>query len=236
VLAGRSSYNSLTGPRIIFILTPVRAELDLRPEVRPDEPDDVLRSRLLQAAAQVFARQGYEGTKIMDIVREAGLSTGAVYGRFRSKNELLRAAIIEQAGHVAHVDESGITRVADVIARMGRHTTGALSTEESVRLEAFVVARREPEIAQAIKDASATSRHSMQPLVDAATKDGTVAADIDPEAVLFFLRTVGLGLLLQRSAGLPGPDPRAWRTLVRRVVDSFGEGTQAASPEGGSHP
>ena len=42
----------------------------------------------------MFAREGYDGTKILDIVQEAGLSTGAVYSRFRSKNELLRAAVI----------------------------------------------------------------------------------------------------------------------------------------------
>src|SRR5690348_145367 len=53
-----------------------------------DGVDHPIRVRLLDAAARVFARQGYEGTKIMDIVRESGLSTGAVYGRFRSKNDL----------------------------------------------------------------------------------------------------------------------------------------------------
>ena len=52
------------------------------------------RDQLLDAASRVFAREGYDGTKILDIVREAGLSTGAVYSRFRSKNELLRAAVI----------------------------------------------------------------------------------------------------------------------------------------------
>lgn len=199
---------------------------------RPDEADsrsdqvgDEIRERLLSAAARVFAREGYEGTKILDVVREAGLSTGAVYGRFRSKNDLLRAAIVEQAGEVAHVGEPGKTRVADLIARMGQATTGALSDKEAVRLEAFVASRREPEIAHAIAEASRALRMSMQPLVEAATDDGTVAGDIDPEAVVFFVRTVGLGLLLQRAAGLPVPDSDAWRALVERVVDSFGAKT-----------
>ena len=51
---------------------------------------DELREQQPARCRAVFARQGYEGTKIADIVREAGLSTGAVYGRFRSKNDLLR--------------------------------------------------------------------------------------------------------------------------------------------------
>jgi AcrR family transcriptional regulator len=186
------------------------------------EAEDVLRDRLLSAAARIFARQGYEGTKILDIVQEAGLSTGAVYGRFRSKNDLLRAAIVEQADDVAHLGDPGLTRVADLIARMGQETTGHLSDQEAVRLEAFVASRREPEIAQAINEASDALRTAMQPLVEAATADGTVASDIDPEAVIFFVRTVGLGLLLQRAAGLPRPDPEAWSTLIERVVESFG--------------
>jgi AcrR family transcriptional regulator len=213
----------LTGTRINFTLWPVNP--DPAPETGglPDEADDAIRARLLNAAASVFARQGYEGTKIMDIVHEAGLSTGAVYGRFKSKSDLLRAAIVEQARDVAHLGESGRTRVADLIARMGQVTTGALSDKEAVRLEAFVAARREPEIAQAIVEASRALRTSMQPLVEAAAADGSVAGDIDAEAVIFFVRTVGLGLLLQRAAGLPAPEPEAWSTLVDRVVDSFGD-------------
>jgi AcrR family transcriptional regulator len=206
--------------------------------VSSDETEDAIRDRLLSATARVFAQHGYEGTRILDIVREAGLSTGAVYGRFRSKNDLLRAAIVEQAGDVAHLGERGMTRVADLIARMGQATTGELSDREAVRLEAFVASRREPEIAQAIAEASSALRASMQPLVEAAALDGTVATDIDPEAVVFFVRTVGLGLLLQRAAGLPVPDSDAWSTLVERVVDSFGDNAASSrrASKGASQP
>ncbi len=215
----------------------MESEFALETDGDAGQADDAVGVRLLDAAARVFARQGYEGTKIMDVVREAGLSTGAVYGRFRSKNDLLRAAIIHQAGHVAHLGDPDTVRVAQLITRMGRRTSGELTTEESLRLEAFVAARRQPEIAAAIVDASVTLRESMQPLVEAATTDGTVAGDIDPEAVIFFVRTVALGLLLQRAAGLPGPDRRAWSNLLNRVVDSFGDGipSQRQSSEGKTH-
>jgi AcrR family transcriptional regulator len=185
--------------------------------------DHPVRVRLLDAATRVFARQGYEGTRIMDVVREAGLSTGAVYGRFRSRSDLLRAAIIERADRVARLGDPGSARVADLIARSGRLTNGPLNDDEAVRLEAYVAARREPEVARALVEAGVAWRQAVQPLVDLAAADGTVAADVDPEAVLFFLRTVGLGLLLQRAAGIPGPDPVAWETLVTRVVASFGD-------------
>lgn len=184
--------------------------------------DDPLRRQLLEAAARVFARQGYSGTKIQDIVRESGLSTGAVYGRFSSKDHLLREAVIARTGKVANPGSATGARVADLIRRSARLSSEALTDDEAVRLEAFVTARREPDVAAAVADAQAEWRASIQPVVDAAVVDGTVAEGVDPEAVLFFVRSMHLGLLLQQGAGLPGPDPAGWAELIGRIVASFG--------------
>ena len=51
------------------------------------------RERLIDAAIEVFAAQGYEGTRLQDVARAAGLTTGAVYSNFRDKAELLFEAI-----------------------------------------------------------------------------------------------------------------------------------------------
>jgi AcrR family transcriptional regulator len=186
--------------------------------------DDPLREQLLDAAAAVFARQGFAGTKIQDIVREAGLSTGAVYGRFASKQELLREAVVRRTANVARLSLDEIERVADLITRSATIHDEPLSDVEAVRLEAYVTARREPEVAAAIGDAQARWRAAVQPLVDVALEDGTVADGVDPEAVLYFLRTVHLGLLLQRGAGIDAPDAAAWNDLINRIVASFGAG------------
>jgi AcrR family transcriptional regulator len=188
----------------------------------PSPADDPLRERLTAAALRVFAAKGFDGTRILDIVREAGLSTGAVYGRFQSKTDLLREAVVNGSRHAGPLDALGLRRVADLITRGARVTTEPLSDEEAVRLEAFVAARRDPEVAAALGDAQVTFRKNVQPLVDAAIADGTVAADLDPEAVLYLVRTIQLGLLLQRGAGAPAPDPVTWRALIERIVASFG--------------
>ena len=197
---------------------------------------DELRERLLRAAAAVFARQGYDGTKIMDIVRESGLSTGAVYGRFRSKNDLLREAIVSRSSNAARLGVEGIDRVADLIAAGVTHTDCPLSDPEALRLEAYVTARREPEVAQALAEANAAFRERMAPLAVAARHDGTVADDIDPDAVVFLVRILHLGLLLHRGSGLPGPDEAAWQVLVERLVASFGRPAAAGEPTAGSRP
>jgi AcrR family transcriptional regulator len=184
-------------------------------------PDgDELRQRLLAAAARVFAREGYAGTKIKDIVDEAGLSTGAVYGRFRSKNDLLRAAVVSRSSAPGSLPPGD--RVADVLRRGAARIAGPLSSAEAINLEACVTARREPEIADALAEAAVRWRESIDPYVVAAKADGTLAPDVDPEAVVYFARTMQLGLLVQRAAGLPAPEQAAWDALVTRLVASFG--------------
>jgi AcrR family transcriptional regulator len=187
-------------------------------------PDDPLREQLLDAAAAVFARQGFAGTKIQDIVREAGLSTGAVYGRFKSKQDLLREAVVTRTANVARLNKEGIDRVADLITRGAGIVDAPLSDAEAVRLEAYVTARREPDVAAAIVEAQDHWRAVVQPLVDAALADGTVAEGVDPETVLYFIRTMHLGLLLQRGSGITAPDAASWGDLITRIVASFGAG------------
>lgn len=191
------------------------------PEVAALE-DDPIRAELLAAAARVFAAKGYSGTKIADIVKEAGLSTGAVYGRFRSKDELLREAVVAQRSRFAGHMPDGM-RVAELIERLAGLSEAPLTDTEAVRLEAFVTARREPDVADAVLESQADWRRAIQPLVDQALADGTVADGVDPEAVLYFVRSMHLGLLLQRAAGVPSPDPSGWDALITRIVASFGD-------------
>jgi AcrR family transcriptional regulator len=53
------------------------------------------RSRLLEAAARVYAAHGFAGATLDDVAEEAGLTKGAVYGHFGSKDNLLVALMEE---------------------------------------------------------------------------------------------------------------------------------------------
>jgi AcrR family transcriptional regulator len=60
------------------------------------------RARLLQAAAEVYARRGFAGATLEEVAAEAGYTKGAVYGHFGSKENLLLALVEEYlAGQVA---------------------------------------------------------------------------------------------------------------------------------------
>lgn len=65
------------------------------------------RERLLDAAARVIARDGFQGARLADVAREAGLTTGAIYSNFRDKEDLFVAAFdqVQQLG--AELAEAG---------------------------------------------------------------------------------------------------------------------------------
>jgi AcrR family transcriptional regulator len=50
-----------------------------------------VRQRIVRAALQVFAEHGFHGATMQDIVRQSGLSVGAIYTYFKSKDELILA-------------------------------------------------------------------------------------------------------------------------------------------------
>ncbi|MGW7172195.1 TetR/AcrR family transcriptional regulator [Streptomyces xanthophaeus] len=58
-----------------------------------DDRGAARRAQILAAAATVFARQGYHGARMDDIVKESGLSKGALYWYFKSKEELATALV-----------------------------------------------------------------------------------------------------------------------------------------------
>lgn len=52
------------------------------------------RKRILDAAAQVFRREGYGGSGIDGLTKAAGVTNGAFYGHFKSKREAFRTVML----------------------------------------------------------------------------------------------------------------------------------------------
>lgn len=53
------------------------------------------RHQIAQAALRCFARTGFQATSMADIIAESGLSAGAIYGHYKSKDELIELAVSE---------------------------------------------------------------------------------------------------------------------------------------------
>jgi AcrR family transcriptional regulator len=56
------------------------------------------RNAILDAAAEMFDERGFNGASLSDILAKAGVTKGALYFHFTSKEELARAIIEEQWG------------------------------------------------------------------------------------------------------------------------------------------
>lgn len=68
-----------------------RAKRLTRPESKA-----LTRTRVLAAAARVFARRGFNGASVEEVAEAAGFSKGAVYSNFESKDELFLALLDER--------------------------------------------------------------------------------------------------------------------------------------------
>ena len=91
---------------------------------------DEIRERLVAAAAEVFSEKGYDGARVQEIASRAGLTIGAIYGRFTGKAELLRAAI--EAHSSSEFDELFASsefdgRVTDILLGAGDDPSALLA-------------------------------------------------------------------------------------------------------------
>src|SRR5438874_12738607 len=90
------------------------------------------RQALLDAAVARFGRDGYRGTSVAEIARDARLSGTAVYAYFPNKEALFIAAVDEDAAAVIEEGLTSLTADLDVhrwrqtliftlVAAVGRH-------------------------------------------------------------------------------------------------------------------
>ncbi len=189
--------------------------------------DDPTRDRLIEAAAAVFAEKGYDGAGVQEIARRAGFTTGAIYGRFRGKAELLLAAI-EARSHneleqlfAEHRFEG---RVADVLTTVGSHlVTDPFDEGQALLLEAFVAARRDPEVASLMRNLLEQRAATFAELVERAKAAGQIEADLDTDAIVRFCHAVGFGFLVFGAIDLDHPPAAPWEQLIGRLVAALAE-------------
>ncbi len=73
------------------------------------------RDALIQAAAETFDENGFSGAGINRILERAGVTPGAMYFHFKSKEDLARAVIVEQAAALRLPEQpSGIQQLVNL--------------------------------------------------------------------------------------------------------------------------
>ncbi|MGN6030591.1 MAG: TetR/AcrR family transcriptional regulator [Thermomicrobiales bacterium] len=74
-----------------------------RPRLSRAEQQEETRSRLLEAAADLFMARGVNGASIEQIAEHAGYSRGAFYSNFTGKRDLVAAILMERTRREAEV-------------------------------------------------------------------------------------------------------------------------------------
>lgn len=77
------------------------------------EAKEASHERIVSAAARAIRRSGYDGTGVADIMKEAGLTHGAFYAHFESREAMLSEAAARACAESAAV-------IADVVANAPR--------------------------------------------------------------------------------------------------------------------
>ena len=177
------------------------------------------RERLLSAAADVFARRGYDGTRVADIAAAADVSSGALYAHFGSKAELLVAALRAHGPRLlAEVLAADPGRpITDLLLVVGRRLPRRRDARGYLIVEALVAARRDEDVAQPMRDYVGERGDWLAELVRLAHADGELDPSLSPNALAHFC------LLLAMGSALITPDLHAvgdeeWAALLTRVA------------------
>src|SRR5579862_9282359 len=138
------------------------------------------RERLLLAAADVFARRGYDGTRVADIAMAADVSSGALYAHFGSKAELLVAALRTHGRRLlADLLAADPGRpVTDVLLLIGRWLPRRRDARGYLIVEALVAARRDEDVARPMRDYVGERGDWLADLVRVAQADGELDSSL----------------------------------------------------------
>jgi AcrR family transcriptional regulator len=187
-------------------------------------PDLSTRDRLLAAAVEVFVEQGYEGARLHDIARAAGLTTGAVYANFRGKDELLFAAIGSRAR--AELDtllvEAQDRETRELLEALGDQLVHA-RRQPPLLIDAVAAARRDDALAAALRERLAAREEILAAMVERGKGEGTIDPAVDTDAFARFGLTLAMGALVLRTLHVEPPPEGAWHELISRLLDAVSE-------------
>jgi len=182
------------------------------------------REQILEAARVCFLRNGLHNTSMQDLIQEAGLSVGAVYRYFKSKNEIIGAIAESVAGSLtSYVEELAqhepqlpidelMSLVLDVIdAQVGPDGNFPLG------LQVWAEAPRDPVIGKIVKHRYAGMQSAFTVMARRAVEAGELPPDTDVEAAGAVLFGMIPGFALQRLL-VGHPDKETYLRGVRSLL------------------
>ncbi|MBP2330564.1 AcrR family transcriptional regulator [Kibdelosporangium banguiense] len=176
------------------------------------------RQRILDAAMASFEKAGPDGASMQDIIAESGMSAGAIYRYFDSKEAIIEAVATERHEHEKALLADAMTvGFPDGLRQfMNAYFDWVADPAEAQRrrvaVHIWARAQHDERLRQIVTE-------GLAPLKDVASvlADAPLPAGVDPDMFARVLLAVIQGFLLQRSWE-PDLDPQKYRDTVNSLL------------------
>jgi AcrR family transcriptional regulator len=195
------------------------------PDVRPTPKARATRARLVETAADAFVANGYGAMSIRDIAERSGLTSGAIYGHFSNKANLLGEAVRyriaeDLEGHGRRRYEE--TNLADWLGHQWRD----FRTRQALRaliVEGAAAARVDDDAQRLLHGIVTSKLDEWAQIYREVWEDEGLDPDVDPQAVLYLLFAAEVGTGVLEAIAIKAPKPGVLSNVVRRFVGSLND-------------
>lgn len=174
------------------------------------------RARLLEAAEDLFTRQGFDGASIGDVAERAGVGVGTVYHHFPDKRAIL-IQLIEDWGDRLEEQAAGEQELERFLGGDPRGALGSwlrrsyerLREKPSLYVVALSVAGRDADVGARYRRIEDLAVGRMKDLIAFGQRRGLMRAGIDPGAAAFLVnKAIDLAAteVFVRRIAQPDPD------------------------------
>jgi AcrR family transcriptional regulator len=160
------------------------------------------RQEILEATNRVIARQGLAATSTTLICREAGISMGALYTHFKSRDEIIQALTAQNTGDVrdAVTFGSAAEMRRKLRARLRRFTSPAFGDAIRVEVQLLAEAAASEPVQKALGVNFDASRAAMRESLRKVQAAGEIAPGIDVRAAAAVIENFMFGMLYRLAA------------------------------------
>lgn len=189
---------------------------------------DARRRQILGGAARCFARNGFHGTSMQDVLKEVGLSAGAVYRYFAGKDELIAAIADEAFEYIrrAFSEAAGISPPPTPDVLLGRVVRGVFTGQvyglerracAALIVQVWAESMRNEPLARTLGDGYTGMRAGWTELVKAYRAAGVLRADVAADDVARTMIATAQGFIAQEAL-FGGVEPEALENGLRGLM------------------
>jgi AcrR family transcriptional regulator len=190
--------------------------------------EDQIRERIALAARRVFAERGFHRATIQDVVRESGLSVGAIYTYFSGKDELFLATCDISSGQGLGELANRLARPASTAERLAIAVAffidSVIETSDghlpsTFLVQAWAEAEQEPAVREMLVRRREQLTTTARLLLAEGIARGDVPAWLDVEAMAAAATALLDGLILQRIEAGDGARRPEFERRARVIVE-----------------